>query len=282
MNRNTTMTASLLRSKALFASVLLVVAAAPLAAQNASRPGDREFRWSGQAGAGTLIRVTNIAGDVIVTTAEGSRVELVATRRGSSSDSDARVEVNQHANGITICALHGEGSTCEPAGPDNDGRRRSRRDHEDRAYYDFEIRVPRNMRLAAGSVSGDVTVRGTAAELRASSVSGDVRVEGARATGELAATSVSGDVVARLDAVAERTDLEFKSVSGDVTVTMPRTTGFDLSMSTVSGDLESDFPIQMQGRFSRRRIQAQVNQGGSDVHVSTVSGDVRLAHNPSN
>lgn len=272
----------MLRSTIAVTALLAGTGVMPLSAQNVSRPGEAEFRWSGDVRSGDLVRAANIAGDVSVTTTEGGRVELIARRRGSSSDELARVEVKQHANGITICALHDDDAYCDDSGPESEGGWRGRRDRDSRAHYDFEVRVPRRMRVNASSVSGDVAVTGTATELRATSVSGDVTVERARAARTLELTSVSGDVRARLDAVESGTDLEFRSVSGDVSVSLPRSTGFDLSMSTVSGDLESDFPLEMRGRFSRRRIQAKVNDGGSELSVSTVSGDVRLAHNQSN
>jgi hypothetical protein len=272
------MSISLLRSTAAFAALTLVAGAAPLTAQNVSQPGAREFRWSGQP-RGDLLRASNISGDVSVTAVDGDRVEVVATRRGTGTEPELRVEVKEHARGITICALYDEDWYCDEDGPDNEGSGWRRRNNDVRSHFDFEVRVPRRMRVIATSVSGDVAVRGTTTELKATSVSGDVQVEGIRATRALDATSVSGDVVARLDAVANGTDLNFRSVSGDVSVTMPKATGLDLSMSTVSGDLESDFPLQLQGRFNRRRIEARINNGGSDLHVSTVSGDVRLAHN---
>lgn len=271
------MTITLLRRQALNASLLLAAAAAPLAAQDASRAGEREFRWSGTP-QGDMLRVSNISGDVAVTAGEGRDVEVIARFRGGSGDTDARVEVKQHANGITVCALYGEDSYCDERGGHQEGRR-GRRWDGDRGRYDIEVRVPRRMRVSAGSVSGDVQVTGTTTELRARSVSGDVRITDARAAGELTATTVSGDVSARLTEVARGTELEVSSVSGDVSIAMPPSTGLELKMSTVSGDLNSDFPLQMRGRFNRRSISAEINGGGSELAISTVSGDVRLSRN---
>lgn len=271
------MTRTLLRREALLASMLLAAVAAPLAAQDASRPGEQEFRWSGTP-QGDMLRVSNISGDVSVTAGEGRDVEVIARFRGGSGETDARVEVKEHAGGITVCALYGEDSYCDERGGHNEGRR-SRRWDGDRGRYDIEVRIPRRMRVAAGSVSGDVQVTGTTTELSARSVSGDVTITDARAAGELTASSVSGDVSARLNEVARGTDLEISSVSGDVAIAMPEATGLDLRMSTVSGDLNSDFPLQMRGRFNRRSISAEINGGGSELEISTVSGDVRLAHN---
>ena len=274
-----TMTTPTLRRLVLLSPLALLAIATPAAAQQASSRGEPEFRWAKAIPSGRLVRLSNVSGDITVIGADVERVELVARRRGSSDDSEARVEVREHANGVTICALRHEGSTCDERGAREDGGNRWDRDRgRNRAYYDLEVRVPRRMRISAGTVSGDVRVSGTQMEARAASVSGDVHLEGLRATGEVAAVTVSGDVTARLDAVAPGTSMELKTVSGDVRLALPRNAGFDLDMSTVSGDLESDFPLAMRGRFNRRSISARVNDGGSDLRVSTVSGDVRLAH----
>lgn len=272
------MTASPLRHLGFLCALALPVAA-PLAAQESSRSGEAEFRWAKAIRTGSLVRLANVSGDVSVIGADIERVELVATRRGSRNDQEARVEVKEHANGITICSLRDEDSTCDERGMHDDGGRGWSNGRRERAYYDLEVRVPRRMRISAGTVSGDVRVSGMTMAVRAASVSGDVRLERLRAASEVSATTVSGDVTASLESVADGTELQMKSVSGDVSISMPAGTGLDLEMSTVSGDLTSDFDLAMQGRFNRRRIHAQINNGGSDLRVSTVSGDVRLARN---
>lgn len=247
-------------------------------AQQASTGSGAEFRWSRSVPSGKLVRVANVSGDIAVVGADVEQVVVVARRRGSANDREARVEVKEHADGITVCALRNEESYCDERGMHQDGNDRWGSDRE-RAHYDIEVRVPRRMRVSASSVSGDVRVAGTTLEVRATTVSGDARVEDVRAQDQVRVTSVSGDVTARLSTLAAGTSLELKSVSGDVDLSLPSTAGFTLSMSTVSGDLTSDFPLQMRGRFNRRSINATVNNGGSDLDVSTVSGDVRLAHN---
>jgi len=65
-------------------------------------------------------------------------------------------------------------------------------------------------------------------------------------------------------------------VSGDVTVMLPKGLNADISMHTTSGALDSDFPMTLNGRMGRGRIEARIGQGGRDLEVRTVSGDVRL------
>jgi lia operon protein LiaG len=67
-------------------------------------------------------------------------------------------------------------------------------------------------------------------------------------------------------------------VSGDIRLEVPKGFGADLSLTTVSGDIDSDFPITLGGsnRWSRRRVDARIGDGGRRLDVSTVSGDLRL------
>ena len=60
---------------------------------------------------------------------------------------------------------------------------------------------------------------------------------------------------------------------------LPRGLDADLSMSSVSGQLDSEFQMTLGGRTSRRRIEARIGRGGRDLDVTTVSGDVRLRVN---
>ena len=141
---------------------------------------------------------------------------------------------------------------------------------------DLQVAVPTNLRVSASSVSGDVSVDGAHGDVDANSVSGDIRLDRLHATG-VHANSVSGDIEVGVDEFTGRGDLYFHSVSGDVTLTVPRGFDADLSMSTVSGDIDSDFPITVgNGRMSRRRLEARIGNGGRRLDVGTVSGDLKL------
>jgi hypothetical protein len=47
-------------------------------------------------------------------------------------------------------------------------------------------------------------------------------------------------------------------------------------MSTVMGNVSSDFPLTLEGRISPRRIRASINGGGPNLTMSTVNGSVEL------
>ena len=116
---------------------------------------------------------------------------------------------------------------------------------------------------ALKSVSGDIRVATVGGTLDAGVVSGDVKV-GSAARGA-SATAVSGDI--ELDSVTEG-DVAIKSVSGDVTVGVRQGSRVHVDVTTVSGDLRSDLPLD------------DAAPGGDgpmvDIRGRTVSGDLRV------
>jgi len=69
---------------------------------------------------------------------------------------------------------------------------------------------------------------------------------------------------------------EFKSHSGDVTLTIPSDAAFDLEARTFSGSIDSEFEITLTGKISKKELKGSVNGGGATLEVKTFSGDVEL------
>jgi hypothetical protein len=47
-------------------------------------------------------------------------------------------------------------------------------------------------------------------------------------------------------------------------------------MTTTNRSVRTDFPVTVQGRMSRRRLEATLGKGGPELRLETVNGDVRL------
>lgn len=250
--------------------------AAPLPAQEARQP---DFRWEKALAPGTTVRLHNLNGRVTVTPAAGDRVEIVGIKRGSARYfEDVTLEVVESAGSLIVCSMfRGADMECSDDGYRvRDSRRNRGRDRDfDGVSIDIVVRLPRSATLSANSISGDVSVTGAEGSVRAGSVSGDVEMFGLRAT-SVRASSVSGDVDVSIDSLTGAGDLRFTSVSGDVTVRLPTALDADVTMRSVSGSLDTDFPITLSGRMSRHSLEARIGKGGRELRVTTVSGDVRL------
>lgn len=285
----------------------LLLGAAPLPQMAAPAAAQQDFHWSGRLGRNESITVKGIIGDIRAEPASGDQVVVTAVRRGRNA-SQVRIETVRRSDGVVICALYpddGDGRDGwamhrdrdddhddhddEPRDACNRGNHRVGRDA---AEVDFTVRVPAGVRVSLATVTGDVYATGLHSPVRAASVSGSVHVS---SDGPVQASSVSGDVDATLGRTAGQS-LRFTSVSGDVTVRVPAGIDADFSARTLSGSIDSDFPLELGSARARRdrddddddgrprRIRVHVGQeasgrlgrGGPDLMVNTVSGDISL------
>jgi hypothetical protein len=259
----------------------LLLIASPLAAQQtAPAQTTPDFRWEKALAAGSSVSLHNISGNVDVTPSTSGKVEVVGVRRGRGRYADEMtLEVVEHTRGITVCAMDkSRDMTCDEDGlrtHDDRRGRRNRDDDWDRGEINIVVKLPKGLRVSAGSVSGDVSITGAEGIVKGSSVSGNVELRNLRIS-SVRASSVSGDVDVSVDALTGDGDLHFTSVSGNVTAVLPTNLDADVSMRSVSGQLDSEFPLTLNGRMNRRSLEARIGKGGRALEVTTVSGDVRL------
>jgi DUF4097 and DUF4098 domain-containing protein YvlB len=264
-------------SARLAAAALVVASSAVGAQQTATSSRAPDFRWEKALAAGSMVSLHNINGDVRVSLSTNGRVEVTGVKHGRYAD-DVTLEVVEGSRGITVCAMNKNmDQECDEGGlRSHDDRRRRSGDRDwDDASIDIVVKIPKEMVVSASSVSGDVTVDGAEGRIRAGSVSGEVTVRAARAT-SVRAASVSGDVDVRIENLSGDGDLNFNSVSGNVTAELPKNIDADVTMRSVSGSFDSDFPLTLNGRMNRHSLEARIGKGGRLLEVHTVSGDVRL------
>ncbi len=168
-------------------------------------------------------------------------------------------------------------------------------------------------KLDLESVSGDVSITGTPSQIECSSVSGTIKTETtagntsletvsgkikvARADGELSATSVSGSIAIeggsitggrlsttsgtiRCEAAPTGSDsLKLKSLSGSVTLVVPKNLAADFELSTFSGNIHNEIGPKAE-RTSKyapgRRAQFSTGAGGPHIEINSFSGTIEL------
>jgi DUF4097 and DUF4098 domain-containing protein YvlB len=251
-------------------ALLLCVAAAVSAAA-------QDFQRTYNLAAGGSVEIANVSGDVNLTGYEGNAVVVNAYKEGRDRD-QVEVEDTSTQGRIVLRAKYPNNCNCD-------------------ASVRFEVRVPRSGnisfdkistasgdikaegfagRLHLSTASGNVTVRGVGGEIRASSASGTVRVNDA--TGTVNASTASGDVEVELTRVDGAGDMRFSSASGNVNVRLPTSIDARVSMSTASGDIETNFPLEVKhDRYSSgSRAEGQLGSGTRTLRISSASGNVSL------
>lgn len=250
----------------------------PLLAQRSSdRSTDRDaFTWSGKIPEGRWITVHNLNGTVEVSATTGDKVEVTATKHVRRGDPEyVRFEVRKFGpsgQDVSICALWGENSDCDEDG--YHGRNSGRGGRENEVWVEFQVKVPKGVKVGAHSVNGEVRVEDVASEVEAESVNGSVAVSSL--SGPVNATTVNGSVRASMGKFDLNSDLQFSSVNGTVVAEFADDINAEVDLSTVNGRFLTDFPVTISGRIDPKRLRATLGKGGPRIRLSTVNGNVEL------
>jgi len=254
---------------------LAAVAAVGLITMTANAADD--FKMSYRIGAGGTISIRNVSGNVVVTGYDGDSITVLGRREGRDAEL-VDVEDRSSSNSIDLRVRYPRNCNCD-------------------ASITFEVRVPSSVRYLfsnLSSASGDIVVKNVTGDLDAKSASGNVHVDGIRGDvdarsasgnvrvgdneGRVSAHSASGNVevtITRLDASG---DMEFESASGNVDVRLPASVDATVRMSTLSGDLDTDFAIDMrEAKFGPgKTAEGQIGSGAHSLRLHSVSGNVTL------
>ena len=123
------------------------------------------------------------------------------------------------------------------------------------------------------TTSGEVALDGVAGALKLVSVSGDMHVRDAR-DGQLELSTTSGGIEYE-GSLGSGSVNKVDSISGDVRLRLPESSGFRLDASTVSGDLSSDFELR-GGEPSLRSLSGVAGDGSATLTIGTTSGDISI------
>jgi DUF4097 and DUF4098 domain-containing protein YvlB len=128
-------------------------------------------------------------------------------------------------------------------------------------------------RMALSTVDGDLVVRNARGSLKGNTVDGEIRFERIESD-EVDASSVDGDITFE-GAIRAGGRYHISSHDGDVAVIAP-TISADVSVSTFSGDFESDFPVVLTGSQKGGRMNFTLGGGGARLEVESFSGTITL------
>src|ERR1700723_2847189 len=140
---------------------------------------------------------------------------------------------------------------------------------------DYEITVPADTALRAHTGSGDQTIEGLHGNADLQTGSGNITARGVQ--GAFRAEAGSGDITAE---GTQSGSWDIKTGSGNVHVRLPNNAAFEARISTSSGTVDIDAPVEMtvQGRVqeTRKSINGKVRGGGPLLAVRTGSGDIHI------
>ncbi len=238
----------------------------------ADRQQGEPWRFTGDLAVQHTLWLRNVNGSIAVEPTEGRQVEIMAERSFKHSPVDSvRILTATSEQGLTVCAMWpGHATRCGP-----DGQYTSHGGlHGNDVAVQFVVRLPAGVKLDASTVNGDVEVHGVSAPVHAGTVNGDVAIE--TENGPVRAATVNGNVAAVLRGFSGPGDVNVTTVHGDATLTLPEHIDAVVDGSTVAGDIMTDYPLVVTGKFASHSIAGTLGKGGRHLKLTTVTGDVEL------
>ena len=201
------------------------------------------------------VSVSNATGEI---TAHGTRGQLkLGTASGSidASDVDGMTSLETASGSVHVANARGEGVRVNVAS----GRVTAESLHADQ--IDLE------------TASGEVRVRGVEAkQLRVNAASGSIHAYDVVAP-EARMHTASGSIEADLH--GDVRTLLLDSSSGSVHLRLPESTNAQFDVSTSSGSIDVDLPIQVREQ-RRGHMRGTIGNGAGRISINTASGSVTL------
>ena len=236
---------------------------------------ERDFHWQGHLKAGQTLEVINRNGGIDAGAASGDEARASGTWRHDDDEREAFVEVVEYPDGVTICAVYARDKSpgrCHRGGVSSESSSGSWW-HGNRASINFDVQVPRGVRLNALTTNGNVQGHSLASVVEASTTNGNVDVS----TSEWASASPThGGIHVSIGNAKWSGELKERSTNGSVDVSLPAAAEFTLDAATTNGGIHTDFPITVQGSFNSKRLSGTVGAGGRDLRVTTTNGGIKL------
>ena len=95
-------------------------------------------------------------------------------------------------------------------------------------------------------------------------------------TGEAHANTVNGSIKGEMGRATWSGTLEMNTVNGGITLALPPDLNSDVKITTVNGDIQSDFPVSVSGVMTRRKLEGTIGAGGRLLSLGTTNGSVTL------
>ena len=219
----------------------------------------QDFQKSYRIGAGGSVNIRNVSGNISIKGYDGDAIMVSAFKEGRDRDM-VEVEDQSNENRLYLEARYPSDCNCN-------------------VDVRFELRVPRSTNYnfdQVSTASGNIEVESIRGQMRLSTASGDVQVKDV--SGEVSARSASGDVDVEISSLEGTGNMKFASASGDVNVRLPANLDADVKISTVSGSVRTDFPIEVHHpRYGPgSSASGRLGGGSRSLQITSASGDVSL------
>ncbi len=224
------------------------------------------------------VRVQNVNGSIEVSSRTGDAIEIIAYKKVRADDTE---HAGRMMEALTVEVTENDGElVVETILP------RNRRGHSGGFFswlfgggssgssVSYEINVPKKMNLDLHSTNGALTVTGSSGEMVLSTTNGKIRAEDI--SGTIRARTTNGSLNISMKEVAKNEEMNLKTTNGSVKLYLPSTINADIEARTTNGRVRCELPITEGYKKSKRRLEAEINDGGPLIFIKTTNGSISI------
>jgi len=211
--------------------------------------------------------------DLLIQVPRGRRVAVyLAVGAVTVANVDGELSVDAHSAPVTATGVKGELSVDVGSG----AVRVSQVEGDlnvDTGSGSVEVSRYKGTSLTIDTGSGDVTgTELTGDDLAIETGSGEIRLSAVTAP-RVSLETGSGGITAELR--RDISSLSAETGSGDIAIRAPASLGAEIEIETSSGDIETDFPLQIT-RHARDHVVGTIGDGKGTIAIETGSGEIKL------
>ena len=225
------------------------------------------------------LEVKNSNGRIEVFSWDKNEVKIIAHIRVEGSESAAKkmldrieIEIEQDDNNIYV-------ETLVPKGMHGNGGFFSWLFGDSRFSYsvDYEISVPLESDLNLHTTNGRISVEKVSGKIKMNSTNGKINARDI--SGLVQCKTTNCRIHAEINKITSDEEMTFKTTNGSIKLYLPRDFGGDVDLETTNGHIDSDFPLTVRNRWSKKHFRGKVNEGDGTLYCSTTNGSIYLYYN---
>lgn len=249
-----------LKSRGAIFAALIAMILAPSAYASGNNVTE-EFHKTVPLNASGRVALENINGNVEITGWDKNEVQIDAVKsaRDQQRLDEATIEVDGSGDSVRIRTRYPEGST-----------------HDNPASVHYTLHVPAGANLDKITlVNGSLEVSQVRGEFDASLVNGKLKAHDLAGRAEVSTVNGSSDV--QYNTLANVSEVKISAVNGSINLVLPPSANADVSASSISGNIRSDFPITVESGFVGHRLKGKLGSGGTKIELSNVNGSTHIS-----
>jgi DUF4097 and DUF4098 domain-containing protein YvlB len=143
------------------------------------------------------------------------------------------------------------------------------------AEVDYTLHIPAQAEVRFETCNGKVLASGFLASLSGDAVNGSIEL--ANIEGPTSASTVNGSVRVSFKGPFRKSRVE--TVNGSIDIAFDKESAISYELETVTGQIEGDFALAVEGKFGPKEARGKLNGGGEALRCETVNGTIRLLAN---